>query len=706
MPACNPPANLAAKLIHAVIPCALITSLAHAQTGAPQQLEAVVVTANPLGSELFDMVPPVSVLSGRDLDLRRGATIGETLDGLPGVSTSYFGPNVGRPVIRGLDADRIRVMSGGLGVLDASGLSQDHAVPVDPLIVERLEVVRGAAALLYGGNAVGGVVNAIDNRIPAEPAQGVSGRIEARAGSGDQERSGAGVIEVGNGLLALHADLYSRRAGDLKIPGFARSARLRALVPQDDEPRGRLPNSSNHGDGGALGASLTFGERGYAGFAYSAYNQNYGTVAEPDVQIQMRNARWDLAGELRRLDGLISAVRFKAGHTDYAHQEIAGGQAETQFINKGSEMRLEANHRSIGPLLGAIGVQLADFDFSALGDEAFVPATRNRSAALFLFEEMTQGKLKLNFGGRLEQARVKSEGGGPEDPESGLPRFGEARARNFTARSLTFGGQYSLGSSAALAANLSHTERAPSYYELFANGNHAATGLFEVGDPNLSLEKANGIDLQLKLRSDAFQGTAAAYYNRFRNYIALFGSGNTRSSEGALNPAQDPVNPGQTRDGADILPEALVRPVRAEFYGFEAEGRWRLHQGGGSRLDGSLRADYVRATDRDSGRPLPRISPLRMGGGLTWTGGPWDARLDVTHALRQKRTAANELPTDAYTLVSAAVSYRIGLQSAAVEAFLKASNLLDEEARLHTSFIKDIAPLGGRSLVGGIRMSF
>lgn len=686
--------------------CAFAAPGVFAQTPAqqPQQLEPVVVTANPLGSELFDMVPPVSVLGGRELDFRRGATLGETLDGVPGVSTSYFGPNAGRPIIRGLDGDRIRLMSDGLGVLDASGLSQDHAVPVDPLVVERLEVVRGAAALLYGGNAVGGVVNAIDNRIPVDPVQGVGGRLEARAASGDHERSGAGVFEAGNGLFALHADLYSRRARDLEIPGFARSARLRALDPReerDDEPRGRLPNSSNHGDGGALGASLTFGERGHVGLAYSAYNQDYGTVAEPDVRIEMENARWDLAGEARGLAGFVTGVRFKAAYTDYQHQEIAGGEPETLFLNKGREARVEATHAKLGPLNGAFGIQVADFDFSALGEEAFVPKTDTRSAALFLFEEWPLGALKLNFGARVERTRVESAGGGPEDPASGLPRFGDAQSRRFTPKSFVFGGQYTLSPGLALAANLSHTERAPSYSELYANGAHAATGQFEVGDPTLSVEKADGIDVQLKLRSARASGSVGAFYNRFRNYIGLFNSGNTRSADGALNPAEDPA-----ADDEEILPEAVVRPVRARFYGLEAEGRLPLFEAAGDRLEATLRGDYVRAEDRDSGDPLPRIAPLRLGAGLAWRSGALDARIDVTHAWRQKRVAANELPTDGYTLVGLALGYRIKVQRADLDAFVKVSNLLDREARLHTSVLKDIAPLGGRSVVAGLRMSF
>jgi len=685
-----------------------IVPLAHAQGTPqnPQQLDTVVVTANPLGSDLFDMVPPVSVLRGRELDLRRGATLGETLDGVPGVTTSYFGPNVGRPIIRGLDADRVRIMSGGLGVLDASGLSQDHGVPVDPLVVERLEVVRGAAALLYGGNAVGGVVNAIDNRIPVDPITRIGGRAEVGAGSADQARNGAGVLEAGNGLFALHADLYSRQARDLKIPGYARSARLRALDPRNEEPRNRLPNSSNHGDGGALGAALTFGERGYVGMSYAGYNQDYGTVAEPDVRIEMKNARWDLAGEVRNLDGFITGVRFKAGYTDYQHREIAGGEPETQFINKGREARIEATHGRLGPLTGAFGVQIADFAFSALGDEAFVPQTDNRSAALFLFEELPLGALKLNFGGRIERARVESAGGGPEDPDTGLPRFGAAGSRRFTPKSLAVGGQYDLAPGLAISANLSHTERAPSYYELFANGAHAATGVYETGNRSLPLEKANGIDLQLKMRSARASGSIGAFYNRFRNYIALFATGNTRSAGGERNPAEDPANPGQTPAGDDILPESAVRPVSAVFYGLEAEGRLRLLEAAGGRLEGTLRGDYVRARDRDTGRPLPRITPLRLGTGLAWTAGPLDARLDVTHVFRQGRVAANELPTDGHTLVGLALSYRIRAGAANVDTFLKVTNLFDQEARLHASFLKDIAPLGGRSVVAGARMSF
>jgi iron complex outermembrane receptor protein len=239
-----------------------------------------VVTGNPLGSELFDLAPPVSVLQGQDLLLRRRSTLGETLDGLPGVSSTYFGPNASRPVIRGLDGDRIRILQNGAGVLDASSLSFDHAVSVDPLVIERAEVVRGPAALLYGGTAVGGVVNVIDNRIPQAQLDGPSGRAEARYGGAEREKAAAGVFELGHGNFAVHADAYQRRTDDLRIKGPNVSARLQAQDPTLPVTQGTLPNSAARSEGGGLGASYVWA-KGHLGLSYSGFDTRYGTVAEP-----------------------------------------------------------------------------------------------------------------------------------------------------------------------------------------------------------------------------------------------------------------------------------------------------------------------------------------------------------------------------------------------------------------------------------------
>lgn len=663
------------------------------------------MTANPLGSELFELVPLVLVLGGRDLTLRRESTLGETISSMPGVSSTYFGPNSSRPVIRGLDADRIRILENGVGMLDASSLSNDHAVAADPLVVDRIEVVRGPAALLYGGSAVGGVVNLLDNRIPKARLSGVSGRVEPRYGGPDDERSGAAVLEAGNGRFALHADIYARRTDDLRIPAFARSSRQRALDDPDRvQPTGTLPNSTAKSEGGALGGSLTW-DKGYLGLSYSGHNSNYGTVAEPDVKIDLKSDRLDFGGEARDLQGLIQSVKFKFGHTDYKHNELDAGVIATTFESKGYDTRIEATHRKLGPFNGAFGLQLTNFDFSALGAEAFVPSTKTDSKALFLYEEAPFGNFKLTLGGRAERAKVRSQGGGPEDPATGLPRFDPSQERSFTTRSGAMGGLYSFTRDVVLALNLSHTERAPTYYELFANGPHAATGAFEVGSTTLAKERSNAIDLALRVRSGPHSGSVGVYHTRFKNFVGVFGTGNARGADGELNPVDADGDGVADASGEEILPEFQFRAVPAVFRGMEGQGRVRVLDKVGT-LDLDLRADYVRATNRDTNEPLPRIPPMRFGFGFDYRFERFGARLDVLHARRQNRVAANELPTDSYTLVTAYLTYRIPVGPTNWEAFLKANNLFDREARNHVSFLKDIAPLPGRGVLVGVRGTF
>ncbi|MDP2247956.1 MAG: TonB-dependent receptor plug domain-containing protein, partial [Nitrosomonadales bacterium] len=288
------------------------------------ELAPVPVTANPLGVGSDELVVPVSVLSGRELSLARESTLGETLKNIPGVSATYFGPNASRPIIRGLDGERVRIMQNGVGIMDASSLSFDHAVAIDPLIIEQIDVVRGPAALLYGGSAVGGVVNAIDHRIPKEKLEGITGRGEARFGGAEDQKSGAIVLDAGNGMFAIHADAYERKTNDMDIPGYAVSSRKNREDGTPRENRGRLVNSASRADGGALGASLTF-ENGYAGLSYSAYNNKYGVVAEEDVIIDQSSDRWDFATEFRDLGNIVNRVKFRLANTDYKHVEIADG---------------------------------------------------------------------------------------------------------------------------------------------------------------------------------------------------------------------------------------------------------------------------------------------------------------------------------------------------------------------------------------------
>ena len=656
--------------------------ISHVEAGENTLIQApsVPITGNPLGAGSDDLVFPVYVLSGRELSIKRESTIGETLNGTPGVSSSYFGPNASRPIIRGMDGDRVRIMQNGVGALDASSLSPDHAVAIDPLIAEQIEVIRGPATVLYGAGAVGGVVNVIDHRIPKEPLSGVMGRGETRLGGADNERSGAAVIDVGNGMFAIHADVYTRKTDDLTIPSSAQNKLINA-GKADHLNNGKLANSAAKSDGGAFGASLTF-DKGHVGVSYAEFNNLYGTVAEPSVKVDMRSKRWDFSSEAHDLDTLIERIKFRMAFTDYKHQEIDDGTIGTTFLNKGVESTLEAGHAKIGNLSGVVGLQTQNTRFSALGDEAFVPSTETTSQGIYIYEELPIERLKLSIGGRIDKSIVKSAGGGVDDPNTHLPKFGDATSKQFTPKNLSAGALFSIDDNWTIATNLTHTERAPTQNELFSNGAHVATNQYEIGNKNLTVEKANGLDAQIRWKNWKHSFSLGGFYTKFDNFINVY-------------------NTGVIING---LNEANTIGVPAIFTGMEAQGKFRIYEGIGD-LDLNIRGDYVRATNETTDTPLSRIAPMRIGTGLDYKVGDFASKIDVLHGFKQDRVATNELATDGYTLVNATISYRLKT-ALNLEAFAKARNLLDEDIRDHSSFLKEIAPMGGRSILFGLRGEF
>ncbi|VVE63801.1 TonB-dependent receptor [Pandoraea captiosa] len=657
------------------------TSVPATSTTPEAALPATFVTGNPLGRAAAELAAPITELDGKALALRRAATLGETLDGLPGVSATSYGPNVSRPIIRGLDGDRIRVLQNGTASLDASSLSYDHAVAQDPLSIERVEIVRGPAALLYGGNAVGGVVNTIDNRIPREALNGISGATDVSYGGANRERAGAAQLEFGNGQFAFHVDGFARKSADLRIPGFARSAQQRARDDEDvAQPSGTLPNSDGQTSGAAAGASWTWAD-GYAGLSYSGYDSDYGTVAEENTRIRLRQQRLALASEVRNLAGPFTAFKFDFGYTDYEHKEIENGQTGTTFKNHGYEGRIEARHAKIGPLEGAVGVQFSQNTFSALGEEAFVPKSDTTNVALFALEEWAVNQaVKLSFGARVEHSSVKPSAGGNE-------RFDNLPSRNFTPGSVSAGAVFALAPAWSVALNTAYTERAPTFYELYANGPHLATGVYEIGDPQAKLEKAFSTDLSLRYENGPNKGSVGVFYSRFTNFISLNNTG--RTVEGDENP----------------LPVYQYAGVPADLYGFEAEGRARVWQGYGN-LDVELRGDYTIGRNRDTGEPLPRIAPLRLTAALVYGLGHWGARLEMVHASNQGRVPANDLTTSGYTTLGAALTYQFKAGGAQWLAYLKGENLTNQEVRLASSVLRDIAPQGGRAVRVGLRTTF
>ena len=650
-------------------------------------LSEVTVTGNPLGAD--QTVAPASVLSGERLLLQRAATLGDTLKSEPGVASSYFGPNAGRPSIRGLDGDRVRILQNSGASVDASSLSHDHNTPVDALAIERVEVLRGPAALLYGGSAQGGVVNVIDNRIPrlplAGPEGGVTGRADASWASGNREASGAALVEGGNDRYALHVDAFARHAGDTRVP-----VTLVCEKPGSPASARRICNSANRASGGAVGGTLFF-DRGYLGASVSGYKSHYGTVAEDKVTIGMRSTRAALEGLWRNPSGLIESVRGQFSHGDYRHTEFEGAEVGTVFKNRGSELRVEARHRPFGRLSGVWGLQWEGNRFAALGDEAFLPPSRTRSAALLAHEELATGWGKLTFGARGEQVRVRTEGGEEE-------RFA-AGSRRFTPASAALGALVNLSPGWQLTGHLAYTQRAPKDYELFADGAHIATAAWEVGNPRLGLEKSTSIDLGAQWKDGPQRFALTAFASRYGNYIGLLPTGEARGDD-------------------ELLPVFAYTGVKARFVGLEASGTVRLlgQQGlwaapsGGSVLDPNLRVDLVRATNLTTGQALPLIAPARLGATLRWANGPWGAQLGFDHAMAQRRVPQGNRSTGAYTVWNAAITYRQKLGRAQLQWYARVDNLSDKLAYPATSILTQTAfpraPLPGRSARVGVQVMF
>ena len=643
-------------------------------------LQEVTVTGNPLGSS--DLIAPVTQLSGTELLLRTKTTLGETLDGLPGVSSTYFGPNASRPIIRGLDGDRIRILNNGGGSLDVSNLSYDHAVTLDPLSIERIEVLRGPGALMYGGSAVGGVVNVIDNRIAREPqfdeSGGVSGKANLNLATGNSEHGKGLLLEAGNTRYQLHVDAFDRQTGNVSVPIDLACTQNGVTTTQR-----KICNSASSTSGQALGGSVFF-DHGYLGASASNYTSNYGTVAEDNVTIGMKSTRYALEGEVRNLGGFVERVKGQYSQTDYAHTEFEGARQGTVFKNTGNDLRLEAHLAKSGNLDGMFGLQTQSNRFSADGAEAFAPYSKTDQTAAFAYEEMATSWGKLSLGGRLESVRVESFG----SPDPTVVRFTQG-VRDFKTGSYALGSLWNVAPGWKLTSNLAYTERAPKDYELFANGPHLATGTYEEGSSAIKKEKSGNLDVGANWTAGAHRFSVNGYVSRFQNYIGL-------SNTGRIDAERD-------------MPIYQFQQVRARFVGMESSGNVRLLEGA-STLDLALRGDVVRATNQDSGQALPRIAPWRIGSTLLWGRGPWGTNLGFDHSGAQQRVPVTDRATAAYTLWNLGGTYRTRAGAASLLWFARLDNITNQLAYSASSVLTTTAfpkaPLPGRSLKVGLQASF
>jgi iron complex outermembrane recepter protein len=633
---------------------------------AAKELDTIVVTASPLRLTAEELSQPVDVLSGEQLDQAKSATLGETLDKLPGVQTSNFGAGVGRPIIRGLDGPRIGVLSGGLSSQDVSTISQDHATAIEPFLADQIEVLKGPATLLYGSGAIGGVVNVVDGRIAERRLdETFGGRAELRYDSVNNGRTGMARVDASgaDGALVLHADGVYRNQDDYDIPD------------------GTQLNSFVETRTGALGASY-IGADGFIGVSAARYDNRYGNPGEPGdlsaggagVSLDMLQNRFELKTGINRDFWIFDGLRGSFANTKYEHTEFEDTEVGTIFTNEANEGRLELTHKPFANWTGAIGLQAGNRVFEAIGEEAFVPRTKTRSQGVFWMEHGQWDALQVDLGVRAD--RVRSDA-------AGLP------GRSFTPLSLSAGALWHFNDAWRVTLNLDRAERAPAEEELFADGPHIATASFEIGDPALREERANQAELGLHYHGERFEAKAAVYTTRFDGFIYLVDTGTFT-----------PPVPGE-----DPLPIRQWSQAAAKFSGIEAELTAHLLDDERGKLDLRAFGDHVRG-ELDSGENLPRIAPSRFGLDMNWRAERWRAALGATRVMRQDDVAADETETAGYTLVDAHFAWHWDTDDYGWEVFVDGNNLTDESARIHTSFLKDNVVLPGRNFGLGVRMFF
>ncbi len=679
------------------------------------QLEEIIVSGAFEGRKLGETILGATILTKDEVLRRVNGTIGETLRSQPGISSTFFGPGASRPVIRGLGGDRIRVLDNGLGSIDASATSPDHAVAVEPALAERIEILRGTAMLIYGSSAAGGVVNVIDGRIPTKvPDGGFDGAVRYGYTSVDEghELTAAFNALVSDGdraKIVLHGDYFYRDTGDYDIPGFAESSILRALEEAEEEEHdeegeeheeeeeafGTVENSAVETKGGSVGLSFLF-DNGFIGFNIRKLDSLYGVPGghghgheeeheeeeeeheeeeEEVVRIDLDQTRYDINGEFSGDFGWFSKAKFRFGYSDYAHTELEGDEIGTVFSNEGWEGRLDLVEKGNDNWSGSTGIQIRSRDFSAIGEEAFVPPADSSQLGIYTVKEYTTGQWRFDFGGRYERTSYEVASTGVE--------------RDFDGFSGSVGAGYDVSDETFFGITVYRTERAPSTEELFSNGPHLATNAFEVGNPDFGLETALGTEATFTYATGPFSFVANAYFTSYDDFIYEVVTG----------------------EEEDELPVFEFRANDAQIYGFEAKAEYHLGSYNWSQLgevdihlDGQF--DVIKADlDRGGNDELPRLPPSSFVFGVDARAESFDFRTEVEIYGDVTDVSTGELPTDGYAFWNAYVTVR-PFENKNLSFDVRASNITDSTGRQHTSFLKDVAPLPGRNIRASFRAAF
>jgi iron complex outermembrane receptor protein len=656
----------------------------------------LVITAAPYPLSLDTITTNVDILTTRDLSLVPPAGLGDLISGMPGLRSTAYGPGASRPVIRGLAGPRVLLLQNGVGMIDVSSLSPDHAVPTEAGQASRIEVLRGPSTLAYGGSGIGGVVNVLDDRVPSRRPDGrVEGRGAVSWSSVDNGRAASGAAMVDAGPLVLAFDGSTRRSDDYATPVRPVSDRLAAeegLVRSADKT---LRNVSLEADAWGLGASLVGGDGGFLGLSVKRTDTGYGlpfkqvvSDSEPElIRLHMKQTRWDLRGETPVHDGWIEKVRLAVGRADYEHAEIKieEGKAGTRFLSDGTEGRVELVMRGSPGRQGAFGLQALTRNLEAIGEEAFIPGVEINEMGVFTLQRFEFGKFGLDAGLRIDARELRADLDGRETStpglEAGLDWSTTPDTRSFTNVSASAGAFWRPSDPLFLALTLSLSGRAPTEFELFADGPHEGTGTWEVGDPTLSSEEALSLEATLRWTGDSTRVQAHAWAARYDGFI----------------------EERPTGEIYDDLPVFNFRQTDADFVGFEVEATQTLLTRAEGRLEASLSGDVVRG-DTDQGPP-PRIPAFGVTGELSWESETLDAAVEIRHVGDQTRTAPFELETDGYTAINASLAWR-PLAGTPVTVSLRGRNLSDAEIREHASYLKDIAPSPGRSVSLGLAFTF
>lgn len=680
------------------------------------EYEVIVINASPLDKTALESAQPVNIISGDALKQLHAHSLGETLALEPGINNTHFANVAGSPIIRGLGGPRVKITQNGLDTGDVSRGSPDHAVTTETSTAKQIEVLRGPATLLYGSGAIGGVINVVDNRIPSEPVYGLQGNANVSLSNNNDNKEGSYDLQIGNGKWALYTDAFIRRADDYETPSF---------MNDEGEVVDHVENTFVDAEGGTVGGSYQFDD-GFFGVSYQGLYQEYGVPGHAHGEEEhedehehgeeeshaeasgpyanLEQERIQLAGQWRNPFSGFNRLDFRGALTDYQHQEIEENFVSTQFENKQKEIRLIGQHKEIAGWEGAVGWQWDISDKAAFGEEAFTPNTSRRTQGLFWVVEQEFGAHHVDLGVRHERTSLSSD---------------EQKLDTFDATSASAGYLYHFSDHTSVSFNLSHAERAPAANEVFANGNHFATRTYELGlayelheeesgeyhieasDTAVSTETSNNIDVGFHYENESFHANANVFYNRVDDFI--YDNFTGLDSEQIHGDEDHDEHEGEHEHGhGEALQVVQFSQVDAELYGYELELDWQLND----QWSVHGFSDYTRAKQR-GGDDLPRIPAQRVGTELRYQAVSWDGSLGYTRYLEQDKTALNETTTDAYGLLNARVNlYPDWLANYGATLYLKGENLTNQLGFVHSSFLKDDAPVTGRRFQAGVSISF